>query len=969
MHHARHEDNGGPSIRLNIPYVFLFFALFALVVFLCDSNVTAKRAPEAINGVMDLRKWDFKKDGPVDLAGSFAFYWKKQVFPSNFSSGKIPRMNGFMKVPGYWNRRINGERRFPGVGYATYRVKVLLGHQRSGLALRILDIGTAYTIYVSGKKVASAGIAGTSHETTVPRFLPKVVNLDPVKKAAEILFLVSNFHHRRGGIWEAVKLGDREELSWLREKRIGLDLLLLGGIFIIALYNLGLVDFKRRDRSSLYFSVFSLLIGLRLLDTGERPFSLFFPNANWALMTRLEYLSFYLAVPAFCLYLQSLFKGFSKRFLVLVTTGCLGLSGVVILTDARIFTNTLPLGEILMLGTAIYCFYFLIVCWRQGREGASALLFGFVILALAAINDMMYAERLIATGYIVPFVFFIFIFSQSIFLSRRFSKAFTTIEAQQREMKGTLEDYKEEITERREAEKALGESEEKYGTILQSIEDGYYEVDLGGNLTFFNDALCRILGYPREDLMGMNDRKYMSEDTARMVYDTFNEVYRTGKPAKALGWETIRKDGTPRFLETSISLICGSDGEPRGFRGIARDITERKEAENALSESEEKYRTILQSIEDGYYEVDLAGNLTFFNDALCRILGYPREDLMGMNDRKYMSEKTAATVYTTFNKVYRTGIPSKAVGWETIRKDGTRRFLETSISLIRGPDGEPIGFRGIARDITQRKDVEEQARIQEQKLMQASKMVALGTLVSGVAHEVNNPNNFIMLNAPILKEAWNNALPILKEYYEQNGDFLLGGMRYTEIRDSLPRLFSGILDGSERIKRIVEDLKNYVREEPGDMRQSLDVNAVLSSAISLLTNMINKSTNRFVIEYGDDLPVIMGNFQRLEQVLINLIQNACQAIDDKERGIFVSSSFDPAKQEVVILVRDEGSGIPEQALPHITDPFFTTRQDQGGVGLGLSISTKIVEELGGTLRFQSQSSKGTTAEIRLPIDR
>jgi PAS domain S-box-containing protein len=841
VNHACTKESQSPLIYLRISsYPLLFIVLF-LAVIMCGCKSWARRGPEAINGVMDLRKWDFKKDGPVDLAGDFEFYWEKHLLPSDFSAGKIPPMNGFMKVPGYWNQRIDGERRFPGIGYATYRVKVLLGHQRSGLALRILDIGTAYTIYVGGKKVVSAGIAGTSHETTVPRFLPQLVNLDPVKKQVEILFLVSNFHHRRGGIWEAVKLGDREELSWLREKRIGLDLFLLGGILIIALYNLGLVDFKRRDRSSLYFSVFSLLIGLRLLDTGERPFALFFPNANWALMTRLEYLSFYLAIPAFCLYMNSLFKEFSKRFLVLVTAGCLGLSSVVVFTDARIFTNTLPLGEIFMLGTAVYCFYFLIVCWRHGREGAAALLFGFVILALAAINDLMYAERLIATGYVAPFVFFIFIFSQSLFLSRRFSKAFTIIESQQKEMKGTLEDYKEEITERREAEKALSESEEKYRTILQSIEDGYYEVDLGGNLTFFNDALSRILGYPREELMGMNDRNYMSEDTAKMVYETFNEVYRTGTPSRALGWETIQKNGN-------------------------------------------------------------------------------------------------------------------------------RRFLEISVSLMRDPHGEPIGFRGIARDITERKDAEEQTRVQEQKLMQASKMVALGTLVSGVAHEVNNPNNFIMLNAPILKEAWDHALPILKEYYQQNGDFLLGGMRYTEIRDNLPALFSGILDGSERIKQIVEDLKNYVREESGDTRQSLDVNAVLSSAILLLSNMIKKATNRFVTEYGDDLPRIIGNFQRLEQVMINLIQNACQAIDDKERGVFVSSSFDLVKGEVVILVRDEGSGIPGNALPHITDPFFTTRQDQGGVGLGLSISLKIVEELGGTLGFQSEAGKGTTAEIRLPIE-
>jgi PAS domain S-box-containing protein len=168
-------------------------------------------------------------------------------------------------------------------------------------------------------------------------------------------------------------------------------------------------------------------------------------------------------------------------------------------------------------------------------------------------------------------------------------------------------------------------------------------------------------------------------------------------------------------------------------------------------ESDEKYRTILQNIEEGYYEVDFAGNLTFFNDAMCEIVGYSREELLGMNNRRYMSEETARIVFRTFNEVYRTGVPAKAFDWELIRKDGTRRFLEISVSPIRGTKGEPAGFYGIARDITERKQAEEQLRLHQQQLMQAGKMVALGTLVSSVAHEINNPNNFIMLNAPLLQ--------------------------------------------------------------------------------------------------------------------------------------------------------------------------------------------------------------------------
>jgi signal transduction histidine kinase len=251
--------------------------------------------------------------------------------------------------------------------------------------------------------------------------------------------------------------------------------------------------------------------------------------------------------------------------------------------------------------------------------------------------------------------------------------------------------------------------------------------------------------------------------------------------------------------------------------------------------------------------------------------------------------------------------------------------------------------------------------------MQAGKMVALGTLVSSVAHEINNPNNFIMLNTPLLSEAWEGAMPIVDEYYERNGDFIIGGMKYTEIRENIPALFSGIWDGSKRIKQIVEDLRNFVRRDTADMSQSVDVNAVLKSAVTLLSNMIMKSTNHFSIEYGKNLPILRGNFQRFEQVMINLIQNACQALSDTRRGIFTSTSYDEKRRSIVVKVEDQGTGMGPEILSHITDPFYTTKSDSGCVGLGLSISSRIVKEHGGTLTFASEPGKGTKAEIVLPL--
>ncbi len=511
-------------------------------------------------------------------------------------------------------------------------------------------------------------------------------------------------------------------------------------------------------------------------------------------------------------------------------------------------------------------------------------------------------------------------------------------------------------------------SEEKYRVILESIEELYYEVDLAGNLTISNDSMSNILGYSKDELIGMNNRQYMDPETAKKVYQTFNEVYQTGIPTKAFDWELIRKDGAKRILETSVSLLRDSKGRPVGFYGIGRDITERKRAEAALRESEEKYRTILHSIEEFYYEVDLAGNLTFFNESMIKNLGYLREELTGMNYRQYMSEETTNWVFQTFNEVYKTGIPKKAFEWELINKDGTKRVVEVSVSLMSDEKRQPKGFYGIARDITERKQIEEESKHHQEQMMQASKMVALGTLVSGVAHEINNPNNFIMLNTPLLQEAWENSKPILEEYYKKNGDFIIGGMRYTEMRENIPILFSGILDGSKRIKQIVEDLRDFIRRDSSDMTQSFDVNAVLKSATSLLSNMIMKSTRHFSIKYGDNLPMLKGNFQRFEQVIINLIQNACQALPDTQRGIFIFTSYDEEGNSIMVKVQDEGVGIPAEALPYIAEPFFTTRRDTGGLGLGLSISSKIVKEHGGILKFTSEPGKGTTAEIILPLN-
>ncbi|MBM4445978.1 MAG: PAS domain S-box protein [Chloroflexi bacterium] len=262
-----------------------------------------------------------------------------------------------------------------------------------------------------------------------------------------------------------------------------------------------------------------------------------------------------------------------------------------------------------------------------------------------------------------------------------------------------------DLIEHERLEEAITDSEERYRAILKEMQDAYFEVDLDGNFTFVSDSLCRLLGYAREELLEMNFRDHIAEAGAEAVYQAFNKVYNTGKTIKNLTYEVTHKNGTTVIAETSASLLRNEQGEIIGFRGIGRDVTEHKRAEEALRRSEERYRAMLDEMEEGYYEVDLAGNITFVNDSICRQFGCAKEDLIGMNYRFYVPKEDVEGVYKTWNKVYRTGESLKSYHFAITKKGRTQIFLENSVSLLRDNEGKIIGFRSISRDDTERKQL------------------------------------------------------------------------------------------------------------------------------------------------------------------------------------------------------------------------------------------------------------------------
>lgn len=260
----------------------------------------------------------------------------------------------------------------------------------------------------------------------------------------------------------------------------------------------------------------------------------------------------------------------------------------------------------------------------------------------------------------------------------------------------------------------------------------------------------------------------------------------------------------------------------------------------------------------------------------------------------------------------------------------------------------------------------EELRLHQQQLIQADKMASLGVLVSGVAHEINNPSSLLLLNLPVLRDAWADAEPILEAHYRRHGDFPFGGLPYSRMREEIPGMIDDMQEGTRRIKRIVGDLKDFARQGGSAQAELFDLNEVVATAVRLVDNSIRKATGRFEAHYADDLPPLVGNAQRIEQVVINLVLNACQALENPAQGIRLTTRHERSEGRVLVEVCDEGCGIAPEDMHRLTDPFFTTRRECGGTGLGLSVSASIVSEHQGGLTFDSRPGHGTRAVLSLP---
>jgi serine phosphatase RsbU (regulator of sigma subunit) len=461
---------------LSFLIILILFFLISFSGNCTKTQVKSDNLPQIQNGILDLTHWNFEKNGILELNGDWEFYWNDlvsaKVDQSSPESSIPPK---FMPVPSEWQ-----EFGYPVLGYASYRLKILLPESIPRLSIDMRSIACSYEMYINGRLVSSQGKVGRTESESVDLLRYSSFEIDPnlikEKSTMEIIFHIANFHYVRAGLWDVVRIGESEEIERDEKQKFVLDLAVISCLFIMGLYHFGLFLNRKQDRSPFYFSLFCLLVALRTISINERMILdaiLSFPF--WAAV-KIEYFGEYFAGFLFVKYVEALFPEDSyprySRFLYIFF---IPTSLIVVLFPMNIFGRVLIIVEIGILLTTFYLSFVLFLAVRAKRVGAKLFIFGFVILALVVAHDILKGKRIVFTPYMLGYGLLLFILFQATILSRKFAAAFSSSEQLASELKMLSQELEEKVKFRTiELEKSL----EKIQSLKQQQDGDYFLTSL-----------------------------------------------------------------------------------------------------------------------------------------------------------------------------------------------------------------------------------------------------------------------------------------------------------------------------------------------------------------------------------------------------------------------------------------------------------------------------------------------------------
>ena len=566
-----------------------------------------------------------------------------------------------------------------------------------------------------------------------------------------------------------------------------------------------------------------------------------------------------------------------------------------------------------------------------------------------------------------------------------------------------------DISDLKNAHEALRQSEAKLRSLFLAAPIGIGIVT-SRVLGWTNTEISKMLGYAPEDLIGRSARILYDSDVEfeRVGRVKYAEIRRSGMGSIETRWR--RKDGQIIDVYLSSAPVDPED-LTAGVVFTAMDITERKRSEEALRKAREELerrveerteelrgknllleqemrvrgtteealrRTteqlsmLLQSLPIAPYTAESAAgfHITYVGGSIQEMTGYAPDDFTGdpsfvlgrmhPDDRKQVLESLPGDLESgRGRREYRFRI-----------SDGTYRWLADTWHRVSAHSGESSHIAGVWQDITEEKKLRQQADIRLQQVIQGNKMAALGEVVAGVVHEINNPNSFIAYNVPLLEKIWQLCEPVLADYAASHPEWGPGGARFDEIRQDMAEIIEAFRIGSDRINKVVSNLKDFSRVNEGVPMRDVRVNEVIQKTLMIVGGQVRRTVSRMDLRLYDDLPVIQGHFQKLEQVFANLLINAQQSIRPGTEGrVTVTTRYLERLHSVVVSIEDNGLGMDPAELARLFEPFYTTRRDSGGTGLGLSVSYGLIREHGGLIGVLSRPGLGSRFTVVLPVEK
>ena len=510
-----------------------------------------------------------------------------------------------------------------------------------------------------------------------------------------------------------------------------------------------------------------------------------------------------------------------------------------------------------------------------------------------------------------------------------------------------------ESLERKQAEDALRESEEKYRSILDNISEGYFESDIRGRITFANDAGLAMMGYSpqeRDGLYTAHYRQFTAHQTYEKMKAAYQQVYKTGLPSKLDDYEIIRQDGKVRTHQLSVGPLRDATGNQTGFRTVARDITDRKRTEIALRESEERFRQLAEVFPETIFEADLTGRLTYSNKH-----GYdtfyttPAAIEKGINILDLVAPPDRSKAIQRIRDRSR-GLTGGFLEYKALRLDGTE-FDAMSYVALMTRQGKADGFRGFILDITERKRAESMILEARDKAEKASR--AKSEFLSVMSHEIRTPLNAIIGMSELLEE--------------------------TRLSDEQKKYVHTFKNAGEALLLVINDILDYSKIEAGKIvleREPFLLIDLLESVSEMMTLQARRNGIELNVHVHPDVPDnVLGDRQRLHQILLNLIGNAVKFTEKGEITVKLETIAERAEEGKCVVrftVKDTGIGIPPDKLQFIFERFSqadsSITRKFGGTGLGLAICRKLIELMGGRITVESEEGKGSIFRFTLPFD-